>query len=130
MVTERGEKVERLADFIPPQDVYGPEEGALLVLSWGGTYGAVRSAVRRSQAKGLSVAHAHLRFLNPLPRNLREILSRYDKVVVPELNSGQLAFVLRGRFALPIEAWPKLHARPYTAGELETRISSVLNASD
>ncbi len=130
MAHTRQEKVDRLAAFIPPQEVYGPRQGDLLLLSWGGTFGAVRSAVRRAHQKGLSVSHAHLRFLNPLPRNLRAILSRFDRVVVPELNRGQLAFVLRGRFALPIQSWPKVHARPYTAGELEQKIHQALGVQN
>ena len=92
-------KVARLADVIPAQEVYGPQAGDLLLLSWGGTYGAVRSATRKAQAEGKSVAHAHLRYLNPFPSNLRDILSRYNHVFVPELNTGQLTFLLRGRYA-------------------------------
>jgi 2-oxoglutarate ferredoxin oxidoreductase subunit alpha len=127
MVTERAEKVARLADFIPEQDVFGPRHGELLVISWGGTFGAVRSAVSQRQGRGRSVAHAHLRYLNPLPRNLRDMLSRYKRVLVPELNSGQLAFLLRGRFALNILSYPKLHARPFKIGELSRKIEEILS---
>jgi 2-oxoglutarate ferredoxin oxidoreductase subunit alpha len=84
--------VARLADFIPEQEVFGPRSGDLLLLSWGGTFGAVRSAVTRAQRDGRSVAHAHLRYLNPFPRNLRDMLSRYKQVVVPELNGGNWPF--------------------------------------
>ena len=122
MIKERAEKVARLADVIPLQEVVGPKQGSLLLLSWGGTYGAVRSAVRRAHEEGLDVAHAHLRYLNPFPRNLRDLLSRYDQVVVPELNGGQLAFLLRGRFALNIQSIPKLHARPFTVSEVLAHI--------
>jgi 2-oxoglutarate/2-oxoacid ferredoxin oxidoreductase subunit alpha len=126
MVRERAEKVARLADVIPEQTVYGRREGELLLVSWGGTYGAVRSAVAQAQARGRSVAHAHLRYLNPFPRNLRDILSRYNRVVVPELNLGQLAFLLRGRFAVNVLAYPKMHARPFTIGEISDKIEALL----
>jgi 2-oxoglutarate ferredoxin oxidoreductase subunit alpha len=118
--------VARLADIIPEQEVFGPKVGDLLLVSWGGTYGAVRSAVRRAQMEGKSVAHAHLQYLNPFPRNLRDILSRYNHIVVPELNSGQLTFLLRGRFALNIQAYPKIHARPFTIAEISNKINEIL----
>jgi 2-oxoglutarate ferredoxin oxidoreductase subunit alpha len=129
MLTERAEKVARLADAIPEQDVFGPTEGDLLVVSWGGTYGAVRMGVRQAQAKGYSVAHAHLRYMNPFPRNLREVLSRYKRVVVPELNNGQLAFLLRGRFALNVQSYPKLHARPFKISEILSKIEEILRSN-
>jgi 2-oxoglutarate ferredoxin oxidoreductase subunit alpha len=126
MVSDRAEKVARLADIIPEVEVFGPKAGDLLLLSWGGTYGAVRSAVRRAQAEGKSVAHAHLQYLNPFPHNLRDVLSRYNHVVVPELNSGQLAFLLRGRYALNIQPFAKIHARPFTIKEISDKISEIL----
>ncbi len=126
MVRERAEKIARLAEIIPEQDVFGPASGELLLLSWGGTFGSVRSAVAQAQRRGLSVAHAHLRYLNPFPRNLRDILGRYRQVVVPELNGGQLAFLLRGRFALDIQSYTKVHGRPFTIGEISRKIEQVL----
>ncbi|MAT99930.1 MAG: 2-oxoglutarate ferredoxin oxidoreductase subunit alpha [Anaerolineaceae bacterium] len=126
MVSERAEKIARLAEFLPEQEVFGPQEGDLLMLSWGGTFGAVRSGVTKAQRNGRSVAHAHLRYLNPLPRNLREILSNYKQVVVPELNGGQLAFLLRGRFALNIQSFPKMHARPFKISEITDKIEQML----
>jgi 2-oxoglutarate/2-oxoacid ferredoxin oxidoreductase subunit alpha len=126
MVRDRAEKVARLADVIPEQEIFGPQAGDLLLVSWGGSFGAVRSAVRSAQQQGKSVAHAHLRYINPFPRNLRDILGRYRHVVVPELNGGQLAFLLRGRFALDIHSFPKLHARPFTIGEIRDKIEEIL----
>lgn len=126
MVRDRAEKIARLADVIPELEVFGPQTGELLILSWGSTFGAVRSAVTRAQRQGYNVAHAHLRYLNPFPRNLRDVLSRYNKVVVPELNSGQLAFLLRGRFALNIQSYPKLHARPFKIKEVLQKIEEIL----
>ena len=127
MIELRAEKVARLADSIPKQEVIGPRQGKLLLLSWGGTYGAVRSAVLQAHEQGLSVAHAHLRYINPWPRNLREILSRYEQVLVPELNSGQLAFLLRGRYALNIQSLPKLQSRPFTVSEILAKIKQLVS---
>ena len=126
MVRDRAEKVARLAEAIPPQAVFGQEKGDLLLVSWGGTYGAVRSAVVAAQRRGQSVAHAHLRYLNPFPANLRDVLSRYRQVIVPELNGGQLAFLLRGRYALNIQSYTKVHGRPFTINEISRRIDQAL----
>ena len=126
MVHDRAEKIARLAEVIPEQEVFGPERGELLLLSWGGTFGAVRSAVVAAQRRGLSVAHAHLRYLNPFPRNLRDVLGRYRQVIVPELNGGQLAFLLRGRYALNIQSHTKVHGRPFTISEISRKIEQVL----
>ena len=126
MVRDRAEKIARLADVIPPQDVFGPESGELLLISWGGTFGAVRSAVVQAQRRGQSVAHAHLRYLNPFPANLRDILSRYHQVMVTELNGGQMAFLLRGRFAMNIQSYTKVHGRPFTISEIGRKIDQAL----
>src|SRR5262249_59007607 len=85
MTKVRAQKVANIAEEIPELAVAGPEEGDLLVIGWGGTYGSIRTAVERSQRKGLRVAHAHLRYLNPMPRNTLAVLKRYRKVLVPEL---------------------------------------------
>jgi 2-oxoglutarate ferredoxin oxidoreductase subunit alpha len=126
MINDRAEKVARLADVIPELEVFGPENAELLMVSWGGSYGAVRSAVMRARGEDKSVAHAHLRYLNPFPRNLEEILKRYKRVIVPELNNGQLAFLLRGTFAMDIESYPKLHARPFRINEISNKIDEIL----
>jgi len=128
MVKLRAEKVARLAEAIPEQDVFGPAAGDLLVVTWGGTYGAVRTAVTRARNKGYDVAHAHLRFLNPFPRNLESVLRSYKRILVPELNNGQLAFVLRGTYALDnIISYPKLHARPFKIGEVYQKLEELFN---
>jgi len=126
MVRDRADKIARLAEIIPEQDVFGPASGELLLVSWGGTFGSVRSAVAQAQRRGLSVAHAHLRYLNPFPRNLRDILGRYRQVIVPELNGGQLAFLLRGRFVLDIQSYTKVHGRPFTIAEISRKIEQML----
>lgn len=127
MVSDRAEKIARLADAIPEQSVYGPQHGKLLVLSWGGTYGVVRSAVRLALKEGKAVAHAHLRYLNPFPRNLKTLLSHYKQVLVPELNSGQLTLLLRGKLdAHNILPFPTIQARPLKIAEVKTKIDEVL----
>ncbi|MFQ5400233.1 MAG: 2-oxoacid:acceptor oxidoreductase subunit alpha [Anaerolineae bacterium] len=127
MVSERAEKIARLANVIPEQVVYGPEMGDLLVISWGGTFGAVRSAVIQANENGRSVAHAHLRHLNPFPRNLQELMSRYRHILVPELNGGQLAFLLRGRFGVNVHSYPKIHGQPFKISEVKRKIEEVLS---
>jgi 2-oxoglutarate ferredoxin oxidoreductase subunit alpha len=123
MVNDRKEKVERLQEIIPPQPVFGPKYGPLLVVSWGSTFGAARSAVERAQDAGLKVAHTHLRHLNPLPRDLENILDRYQTILVPELNLGQLAHYLRGTFGMNnIVSFPKVKGRPFTINEIHRRI--------
>lgn len=126
MTAERAEKVARLADVIPEQEVYGTQKGELLVISWGGTYGAVRTAVAQARGKGKSVAHAHIRYLNPFPRNLADILKRYKRVMVAELNGGQLAFIIRGKFLLDVISYTKIQGQPFKIGEVRAKIEELL----
>ncbi len=127
MVRERIEKVARLAEFIPEQRLFGPERGDLLVVSWGGTYGAVRSAVMQVQQRGEAVSHAHLRFLNPFPRNLGDILSRFERILVPELNLGQLIFLLRGRYGThTFIPYSKVQGQPFKIREITDAIEKLL----
>ena len=129
MIRDRAEKIARLADVIPEQEVFGSEDAELLMVSWGGTFGVVRSAVAAAQRAGKSVAHTHVRYLNPFPRNLAAILKRHRRVVVPELNSGQLAFLLRGRLGVEVETYSNLSARPLKIAEVREIIESVLGRS-
>ena len=127
MVYQRAAKVARLADMIPDQAVVGPQEGDLIVVSWGSTFGAVRSAVRQIQKQGLPVSHAHIRYLNPFPRNLGEILSRFDRILVPEMNLGQLIILLRGRFGTHnFIPFAKVQGRPFAIKEIVVKIESLL----
>ncbi len=126
MVLTRQRKVAKIADSIPEQTVLGPETGDLLVVSWGGTYGSVRSAVETAQRQGKSVAHCHLRYLNPFPRNLGEILKRYKKVLVAELNAGQMWFILRGTYLVDAVSFAKIKGKPFLVNEIVQKIESVL----
>jgi 2-oxoglutarate ferredoxin oxidoreductase subunit alpha len=123
----RAEKVERIARFIPQQEAIGPPGGDLLVVSWGGTWGPVSGAVARCRERGRLVAHAHLRYLNPFPENLGELMARYKRVFVPELNGGQLALLLRARYLVDAISFPKLQGRPFAISEVETGIEEVLS---
>jgi 2-oxoglutarate ferredoxin oxidoreductase subunit alpha len=122
MVHIRAQKVANAAKLLPPQDVEGPQSGDLLVLSWGGTYGACLTAVQRAQSAGKSVAHAHLRYLNPFPSNLGEILGRYKKILIPELNMGQLQMLIRSRYLVDAIGYNKIKGKPFTVSELYDKI--------
>jgi 2-oxoglutarate ferredoxin oxidoreductase subunit alpha len=130
MVRARAGKIGRIADEIPPLSVSGPESGELLVVGWGNTFGAIATAVRRAQRQGLTVAHAHLRYINPLPRNTQEVLRSYRRILVPELNSGQVLAVLRSRFCLPATGVHKVQGRPFRAAEIEDAIHHLLQARE
>jgi 2-oxoglutarate ferredoxin oxidoreductase subunit alpha len=126
MVKTRAQKIANIANEIPPLQVNGPDSGDLLVIGWGGTYGAIVSAVERAQRKGLKVASAHLRYLNPMPKNTGEVLKRYKKVLVPELNAGQLLLLLRGFFLVDAVGLNKIQGRPFLVSEIEQKIEQML----
>jgi 2-oxoglutarate ferredoxin oxidoreductase subunit alpha len=119
-------KIAGIADHIPEQTIEGPESGELLVVSWGGTYGSVRTAVRQVQSEGKSVAHCHLRYMNPFPRNLGEILKNFEKVLVPELNRGQLRFLLRNNFLVDAKGLNKIQGKPFLVSEVADAIRTFL----
>ena len=123
----RADKVQRIAGFVDEQAVDIAEETDLLVLSWGGVRGAVSAAVSQCRAKGLSVAHAHLRYLNPFPRNLGALLARHRKILIPELNGGQLALLIRAQYLKEVISLSKVQGRPFTIAEVESRIEEVLS---
>ncbi|MDX1649757.1 MAG: 2-oxoacid:acceptor oxidoreductase subunit alpha [Myxococcota bacterium] len=126
MVALRAEKVARIARDLPPLEVDGPDSGDLLVVGWGGTHGAILSAVHEARAEGHAVSALHLRHLNPFPPNLGEVLSRFRKVLVAELNSGQLWRVLRAEFLVPAELLSKVEGQPFKVAEIRARIEALL----
>lgn len=127
MVKTRQEKVDRIADYIPLQQLdSGPEKGDVLVLGWGSTYGAIKSAARELQAQGKSVAHAHLRYLRPFPKNLGEIISNYKHVLIPEINNGQLIKIIRDQYMVDAKGYNKIKGVPITRAELENAIEELL----
>jgi 2-oxoglutarate ferredoxin oxidoreductase subunit alpha len=127
MVRARAQKIRNVIEDVPDVGVEGPGAGSLLLLSWGGTYGAVKTAADELRAEGRSVAHAHLRWLNPLPRNLGEVLRSYRRVLVPEVNDGQLAFVLRARYpgVDPLQ-FNRIDGKPLKVRELRREVLEIL----
>ncbi|MCE2446967.1 MAG: 2-oxoacid:acceptor oxidoreductase subunit alpha [Candidatus Latescibacteria bacterium] len=127
IVRVRADKVRGIADFIPELEVTGPDQGDLLVLGWGGTYGAIRAAVEQVRDEGLDVAYAHLRYLNPFPRNLGNVLGRYKQVLVPELNLGQLAMLVQAHFPVRVIKLNKVQGCPFQIREVANKIRQVLS---
>ncbi len=126
MVKYRAEKVKRIENYIPEQEVYGDAEGDLLVVSWGGTAGALRNAVEKARKDGMNVSHAHFRYINPLPKNTREVLARYKKVLVCELNNGQFVNYLRMNFPeIPYLQYNKIQGLPFTVIELIEKFNQI-----
>ena len=126
MVKLRTEKVERIANEIPPIDVDGEKDGELVVIGWGSTYGAIRSAVTKTRERGKKVSQIHLRYLNPMPKNLGDVLSKFKNVLVPEMNLGQLSGVLRMRYLVPTIPLDKVQGLPFKAVEIEKKIAEIL----
>lgn len=126
MCADRAEKVARLANIIPDQTVHGEKSGDLLVVGWGSTYGAIHAAVSRAQAEGLSVSSTHLRYLNPLPKNLEQLFNGYKKVMIPEMNLGQLAFYLQGKFGRKFDSVTQMTGRPFKIDTIHREIRKAL----
>lgn len=126
MVRMREAKVAKVADHIPAQTLdNGNEKGKLLVVGWGSTYGAIKAAVKDARAKGLDVSHAHIRHINPFPKNLGEMLYAFDKVLVPEMNTGQLNSILRDKFMIPSIGLNKIKGLPFSTAEILEKIEEL-----
>jgi 2-oxoglutarate ferredoxin oxidoreductase subunit alpha len=129
MCRTRAAKIAGIAADIPDQDIaVGSDHGKLLVLGWGSTYGAIHEAVSRCRERGLDVSHAHLKYLNPMPRNLGELLARFERVIVPEMNMGQLVQLVRSRYLVPAESFPKIQGQPFRIEEIEEKIRQVMES--
>ncbi len=126
MTLLRAEKVARIAHDIPDLQVFGPESGELLILGWGSTYGAIRSAVERLHAEGRSVAHAHLRHINPMPRNTEAVLRSYRRVLIPEINLGQLQLLVRARYLVDAEGFHVVRGKPFRISDIQQRAYELL----
>lgn len=126
MVRVRQEKVDRIADYIPEQDFIGANEGDLLVVSWGGTFGATYQAVTQANKAGSKVGLMHMRYLNPMPKNVGEIFSKFKKVVVCELNGGQLKNILNAKFNIAADSYTKVQGKPFMIRELSQMIEKKL----
>jgi 2-oxoglutarate/2-oxoacid ferredoxin oxidoreductase subunit alpha len=126
MVHIRAAKVEAVAQDIPDIEPVGDSEGDLLIIAWGSTHGAITAAVKAQRAEGRRIGHVHLRHLNPLPANLGEVIARFKKVLVPELNMGQLLWVLRAKYLVDAVGLNKIQGRPFKQTELEQKIEEML----
>ena len=126
MVEIRAEKVARIADDFPPTEVFGAQEGDVLLLGWGGTYGAIRTAVENCVEEGLPIAHVHLRYLNPFPNDLVDIFNRFKRILIPELNTGQLRQLIRGTYLIDAIGFNKVQGQPFHVFELESKIDEIL----
>ena len=127
MVRTRAEKVEGIAQDIPEIVPEGDQSGDLLIVAWGSTAGPITAAIAPMREKGHRIGHVHLRYLNPLPRNLGDILKRYKKVLVPEMNMGQLVMILRAKFLVDAESYGKIQGKPFKQSEIEAKIEELLD---
>jgi 2-oxoglutarate ferredoxin oxidoreductase subunit alpha len=126
MQTLRAAKIAGIASDIPPLEVFGPDSGELLILGWGSTYGAIRSAVEQLNEAGRSVAHAHLRHLNPFPANTEDVLRSYRRVLIPEVNLGQLLMLVRARYLIDAIGYDRVRGKPFRIAEIEAEAERVL----
>lgn len=126
MVRMRQAKVNRAADSIPDLEVFGESTGKVLVLGWGSTYGAITSAVERLQRQGKSVSSAHLRYLNPFPKNTGEVLKNFERVIIPEMNLGHLTMMIRAKFLVDAIAFSKVKGRPFQIREIIAKVEEYL----
>jgi 2-oxoglutarate ferredoxin oxidoreductase subunit alpha len=126
MVKLRQEKVDRVAQDIPDIEVFGERTGKVLVLGWGSTYGSITSAVERLQREGRPVSSAHLRYLNPFPKNLGEVLRSFERVIIPEMNLGQLATMIRAKYLVDAITFSKVKGRPFQIREIVEKVEEYL----
>jgi len=130
MVKIRQEKVDNIANYIPLQTIdNGSEKGKLLILGWGSTYGSIKTAVKEAIAEGYDVAHAHVKYLNPLPKNLGEILNNYEHVLIPEINNGQLIKIIRDKYLVDAKGLNKIKGLPFTSIEIKEKIKEMIKVS-
>lgn len=123
MVLTRQAKVDKIADFIPLQSIdAGEESGKVLVLGWGSTYGSIKTAVKDLIDEGYSVSHAHVKYINPFPKNLETLLRKFDKVLIPEINNGQLIKVIRDKYLIDAKGLNKIQGMPFTSVEIKNKI--------
>lgn len=130
MIKLRAQKIKNMENDIPELEVDGESEGQLLVVGWGGTYGAIKEAVIHARKKGYKVSQAHFNYLNPFPKNTYEVLSKFNKILLPEINMGQLAKIIKSEFLLPIEQFNIVRGLPFRVGDIENKIIELLGGSN
>jgi len=130
MIHKRKQKIENVANDIPELVIEGNQEGEILVLGWGSTYGAIKEAVRNVNQKGYKVSQAHIKYLNPFPKNLKDVLDRFKKVIIPELNLGQMASLIKSKFLIDVIQFNKVQGQPFKVVEIENKIIEVLGGNN
>jgi len=130
MIHKRKQKIENVANDIPELVIEGIQEGEILVLGWGSTYGAIKEAVRNVNQKGYKVSQAHIKYLNPFPKNLKDVLDRFKKVIIPELNLGQMASLIKSKFLIDVIQFNKVQGQPFKVAEIENKIIEVLGGNN
>ena len=130
MTNVRQAKVDAIAESIPLIETYGDSSGSLLLVSWGGTFGSVRSAVVHARANNLSVSHIHIRHINPFPKNLGEVLLKFENVLIPELNAGQLSIILRNKYLVDSIGLNKVEGKPFTTEEIYNKILEIIGTNN
>ncbi|MCF8263620.1 MAG: 2-oxoglutarate ferredoxin oxidoreductase subunit alpha, partial [Melioribacteraceae bacterium] len=130
MIELRAEKIKKMQKEVPDLEVRGDEKGGLLVLGWGGTYGAITEAIDKSWKEGIKVSQAHLNYLNPFPKNLGEVLHNFDQILVPEINMGQLAAMIRNYYLLPVKQFNKMRGLPFKSTDLLDKIKELVGGGD
>jgi 2-oxoglutarate ferredoxin oxidoreductase subunit alpha len=127
MVKIREAKIEKIADYIPEQKIdNGPEKGRVLIIGWGSTYGAIKSAVIDLLKEGNQVSHVHLRYIRPFPKNLGTIIKNFDKILIPELNNGQLIKIIRDKYLVDAKGLNKIKGVPFTKSEVIDEVKKML----
>jgi len=127
MTKVRQAKVDIIAQHIPEQKIsIGPDKGDVLVLGWGSTYGVIQAITHELLEEGHSVAHAHIRYINPFPRNLGELLKAYHKVIIPEINNGQLSKLIRDKYLIEVIPYNKIQGVPISNAELKHFVKGIL----
>jgi 2-oxoglutarate ferredoxin oxidoreductase subunit alpha len=130
MVWTRAEKIRLIAHDIPDAEVYGDEAGDLLIVGWGSTYGAITHAVKTLRQRGHRVSSMHLRYLNPMPANVGDVLARFQRVLVPEMNLGQLLTILRANFLVEAVGLNKVQGRPFKVSEIVVKAEELLGVRE
>jgi 2-oxoglutarate ferredoxin oxidoreductase subunit alpha len=127
MIDTRAQKVANIADDLPPIETVGPRTGDVLVLGWGSTRGAITASTLRLQKRGHKISSACLRHLNLLPKDLGDLMRGFKKVVLPEMNKGQLAMLLRAKYLIDVQSYSQVNGQPFRSHEVESYLENVLN---
>jgi len=130
MIKIREEKIKNMANSIPDLKIEGDEDADIIVIGWGGTYGAIKEAVMHSRKKGYKVAQTHFNYINPFPKNTEEVLRKYKHILLPEINLGQLSRILKSEFLLPIIQFNVVRGLPFRVGDIENKIVEVLGGNN